>query len=136
MAVGLLTFKKGQLPTFGEQTIGGTSVASPLVAGIVTAAQAGQPAAFGFADPAIYKLAGTDAYHGTLPLTSASSALYRGTACDAATCGDQILTIFDDQNPNMFGYTGQVTLPGYDNMSGVGTPNGLKFIIGLRSLEG
>jgi subtilase family serine protease len=136
MAVGLLTFKKGQLPTFGEQTIGGTSVASPLVAGIVTAAQAGQPAAFGFADPAIYKLAGTDAYHDTLPLTSASSALYRGTACDAATCGDQILTIFDDQNPNMFGYTGQVTLPGYDNMSGVGTPNGLKFIIGLRSLEG
>jgi subtilase family serine protease len=136
MAVGLLTFKKGQLPTFGEQTIGGTSVASPLVAGIVTAAQAGQPAAFGFADPAIYKLAGTDAYHDTLPLTRASSALYRGTACDAATCGDQILTIFDDQNPNMFGYTGQVTLPGYDNMSGVGTPNGLKFIIGLRSLEG
>ncbi len=136
MAVGLLTFKKGQPPTFGEETIGGTSVASPLVAGIVTAAQAGQPAAFGFADPAIYKLAGTNAYHGTLPLTSTSPALYRGTACDAATCGDHILTTFDDQNPNIIGYTGQVTLPGYDNMSGVGTPNGLKFVIGLRSLEG
>jgi hypothetical protein len=36
----------------------------------------------------------------------------------------------------MFGYTGQVTLPGYDNMSGIGTPNGTSFISGLRSIGG
>jgi hypothetical protein len=29
-----------------------------------------------------------------------------------------------------------VTLPGYDNMSGVGTPNGPAFIAGLRSIGG
>ena len=112
------------------------SLAAPLVAGIVTAAQAGQPAAFGFLDPAIYKLAGTKTYFDPLPLTAKSPALFRGTACGRADCGDELLTTFDDQNPNMFGYTGQVTLPGYDNMTGVGSPNGPKFIAGLRGLEG
>ena len=136
MAVGLLTFKKGQPPTFVQEDIGGTSLAAPLVAGIVTAAQAGQPAAFGFLNPAIYKLAGTKTYFDPLPLTAKSPALFRGTACGPADCGDELLTTFDDQNPNMFGYTGQVTLPGYDNMTGVGSPNGPKFIAGLRGLEG
>jgi hypothetical protein len=35
----------------------------------------------------------------------------------------------------MFGYTGQVTLKGYDNMTGVGTPAGQQFITALRHLE-
>jgi hypothetical protein len=34
----------------------------------------------------------------------------------------------------MAGYTGQVTLPGYDNMTGLGSPNGPKFISGLRTI--
>jgi subtilase family serine protease len=137
VAVGLLTFKKGQPPRFVQIPVGGTSVASPLVAGIVTAAQAGQPAAFGFLNPAIYKLAGTNAYFDPLPLTSKTPALYRGMACVTRNpCGGKLLSTFDDQSPNMFGYTGQVTLRGYDNMTGVGTPNVPRFIIGLRSLEG
>ena len=36
----------------------------------------------------------------------------------------------------MAGYTGQVTLKGYDNMTGIGTPNGQLFISALRGLEG
>ena len=35
----------------------------------------------------------------------------------------------------MPGYTGQVTLGGYDNMSGIGTPDGPAFITALRNLE-
>ena len=35
----------------------------------------------------------------------------------------------------MAGYTGQVALKGYDNMSGIGTPNGQTFINALRTLE-
>jgi len=35
----------------------------------------------------------------------------------------------------MFGYTGQVTLKGYDNMSGIGTPDGPHFIKALRALH-
>ena len=134
-AVGLLTFHKKKPPTFGESAIGGTSLAAPLVAGIVTAAQQGQAGPFGFTDPAIYKMAGTSALFGTRPITSGSPVGFRGQSCDAKACGTQLLTTTDDQNPNMFGYTGQVTVRGYDNMTGVGTPNGPKFIAALRALE-
>ena len=34
----------------------------------------------------------------------------------------------------MAGYNGQVTRKGYDNMTGVGTPNGQNFITALRGL--
>jgi hypothetical protein len=34
----------------------------------------------------------------------------------------------------MRGYTGQVTRPGYDNMTGLGVPNGQIFIEDLRRL--
>jgi subtilase family serine protease len=136
-AVGVLTFPQGGgRPAYHERNIGGTSLAAPLVAGIVTAAQQGQPAPFGFLNPVLYKLYGTDAYHGTLPLTSHSPALHRAIYCPAAICRRNVLVTFDDQNPNLIGYTGQVTLPGYDNMTGVGTPNGQAFIQHLRQLAG
>ena len=35
----------------------------------------------------------------------------------------------------MAGYNGQVTLPGYDNMTGVGTPAGAAFLSGLRAVR-
>ena len=52
--------------------------------------------------------------------------------CGARNCVITALTTFDDQNPHMAGYTGQVTLKGYDNMTGLGTPNGQAFIAALR----
>jgi subtilase family serine protease len=133
---GVLVFHKTAPPTYTQFDIGGTSLATPLVAGMVTAAQEGQPVSFGFLNPVLYQLSGTSAFSGTLPLTSNSPALIRGTACDAATCGALLLTTFDDQSPSMSGYTGQVTLPGYDNMTGLGTPNGQQFVADLRQLAG
>jgi len=125
----------GQQPTFTQFSVGGTSLATPLVAGMVTAAQQGQHTPFGFLNPLIYNLARTTAIHDALPLTARSPALLRGTVCSGAfNCAIELLGTFDDQNPNMFGYTGQVTLKGYDNMSGVGTPDGQAFITALRSL--
>ena len=138
MAVGLLIFNPKHPtapPKFVEEDFGGTSVASPLVAGTVAAAQQGQAKQFGFINPALYRLAGTSAVFDTLPLTSKSPALWRGTACPAYVCGLPALTTFDDQSRNMFGYTGQVTLQGYDNMSGIGTPDGPNFIKALRALH-
>lgn len=137
-AVGYLTLhnKSGRPPTYSQFPVGGTSVSSPLVAGMVTAAQQGQAASFGFVNPALYQLAGSSALNDTLPVTSSSPAAYRGVACSPHDCGIWALTTFDDQSTKMFGYTGQVTLPGYDNMSGVGTPAGQAFISGLRSIEG
>ena len=69
-------------------------------------------------------------------MTASSPALWKGTYCPAVTCGARVLTTFDDQSPAMFGYNGQVTLKGYDNMSGIGTPAGQAFITGLRQIEG
>ena len=133
MLIGYLNFPKNKAPQFAQEDIGGTSLASPLVAGMVTAAQQGQKP-FGLITPALYKLNGTSAVNDALPLTSASPGLWRGTVCDQYTCGLELLTGFDVQSYNMLGYTGQVTLKGYDNMTGIGTPNGQNFITALRKL--
>jgi subtilase family serine protease len=135
IAVGLLTFPASGPPTYSESDIGGTSLAAPLVAGIVTSAQQGQAKPFGFINPALYKLAKTDAYHDVLPITGSTPTAYDGVWCPAALCGAVALTTFDDQSYDMDGYTGQVSLKGYDTMSGIGSPNGQDFVTALRHLE-
>ncbi len=138
MAVGLLNIQFGITPNplgYFQEDVGGTSEASPLVAGIIADAQQGQHKDFGFVNPVLYKLFNTRSLHQPLPLTSHSNPIYRGTACDAAVCGIQTLTTFDDQSQKMYGYFGQVTLRGYNNMTGIGTPHGQNFINGLRKLE-
>lgn len=134
-ATGILLPQKGKPPKFGFITVGGTSEAAPTVAGIIADAQQGQHAVFGFTDPVLYQLNGTSAFHDILPSASAP-AQFRGVVCNTAFCGAPALITFDDQNPNMNGYTGQVTLKGYDNMTGIGTPNGQQFINTLRKIEG
>ena len=111
-------------------------MAAPLVAGIIADAQQGQHEAFGFTDPVLYRLNGTPALHDILPSTSRTPALFRGEVCGAQFCHRALLFTFDDQNPSMPFYTGQVTLKGYDNMTGIGTPRGQRFIRALRRLEG
>jgi subtilase family serine protease len=142
LKVGFLGFTKGKPTSFIQQSIGGTSESAPLVAGMVTAAQQGQKVPFGFINPAIYKLSGTSAFFDTLPLTQRSPALYRGLECDITVFANiclsapkhriPSLTTFDDQSPRMKGYTGQVTLPGYDTMTGLGTPDMPNFVRDLR----
>ncbi len=134
-AVGLIVVRHHQ-PVYIQTDIGGTSLAAPLVAGIVASAQQGQAAPFGFLDPALYTLANTGAVHQVLPMSRRTPPRYRGTVCGSRTCGLQVLTTFDDQSPNMFGYTGQVARRGYGNMSGIGSPNGQAFITALRAAAG
>ena len=135
MAVGVLSVQPGSAPQFSLTPVGGTSLATPLVAGMVAAAQQGSTVPFGFLNPVLYKLAGTSALHDALPVTASTPSLFRGTSCDPATCGAQTLTVFDDQSASLPSYTGQVTLKGYDNMTGLGTPAGQQFITALRALE-
>jgi hypothetical protein len=71
-----------------------------------------------------------------LPSTSRTPGLFRGEVRNVAFCRRLSLITFEDQNPNVAGYTGQVTLKGYDNMTGMGTPRGQAFISALRRLEG
>jgi len=135
-ATGLLTFPKGKPPKFIKIPVGGTSMSAPLVAGIIADAQQGQHKAFGFTNPGLYRLNGTRALHDILPSTSRTPALFRGEVCNAQFCGSPSLITFDDQDPMMDGYAGQVTVKGYDNMTGIGTPRGQPFITALRGLEG
>jgi subtilase family serine protease len=134
-ATGILVPQKNKPAKFELEPVGGTSMASPLVAGMIADAQQGQPRAFGFTDPVLYKLAGTSAFRDILPSTSRTPGLYRGEACTPSFCGATGLLTFDDQNPNLAGYLGQVTQKGYDNMTGIGTPRGQVFIAALRKLD-
>jgi subtilase family serine protease len=109
---------------------GGTSLACPLIAGLVADAQQGQKSAFGFIDPLLYRLAGTRAFHDILPVTTSTPQQDR----DAYLPGSGPLNptdidVFDFQER---GYTQQVTAKGYDTMTGLGTPNGAAFLAGLR----
>jgi hypothetical protein len=106
-AVGLIVVRHHQ-PVYIQTDIGGTSLAAPLVAGIVASAQQGQAAPFGFLDPALYTLANTGAVHQVLPMNRRTLPRCRGTVCGSRRCGLHVLTTIDDQRPNMFGYTGQV----------------------------
>jgi subtilase family serine protease len=133
MSIGMLSFDdQGNVTGYLEEPIGGTSLATPLLAGMVADAEQGQ-GAFGFLNPALYELAGTRAFNDARPLSAKTNPAYRGVACDEGTCGLLLLTTFDDQYRSMAGYTGQVTVPGYDTMTGVGTPEGQPFIRDLRN---
>ena len=136
--LGMLSFPRKSPPRYTTLIAGGTSLATPLVAALVADAQQGrQP--FGYLNPVFYRLAGTTAFHDVLPETSHSPAQFRAVACATANglCNlgqHPALGIFDDQLKGR-GYTGQVTLKGYDNMTGLGSPNGRAFITALRRLE-
>lgn len=132
-AVEVLTPASGKHPaSYATLPLGGTSLATPLVAGIVADAQAGQSRPFGFLNPALYRLAGTPALYDPLPVTRSTPVPYRGAAC-TALCDGVTLGQFDDQSSAMPGYTGQVTARGYDTMTGTGVPQGGRFIQALRA---
>jgi hypothetical protein len=99
----------------------------------VAAAQQGQSQPFGFINPLIYQLAGTTAFHDILPITSSTPKLFRAALCNHDTCQATGLETFDVQDHSV-PYSGQVTLKGYDNITGLGTPAGQRFITALRAL--
>lgn len=108
---------------------GGTSLACPLVAGLVADAQQGQKQGFGFIDPLLYSLAGTPAFHDTLPVAASTPQPYRDAFIPAASNSPAAISVIDSQLP---AYTDQVTAKGYDTMTGLGTPDGTAFITALR----
>jgi subtilase family serine protease len=108
---------------------GGTSMAAPLVAGIVADAGQGRHKSFGFLNPLLYSLAGSTAYHDVLPLSSSAPQIDRAYYTTEFASGFQVAV--DDAQGS--GLTRQVTAPGYDTMTGLGTPNGSAFLKALRS---
>jgi subtilase family serine protease len=138
IAVGLVSLPSNpsQKPVYFQLDVGGTSESAPLVAGMVAAAQQGQPQPFGFINPVLYRLLGSAALHQPMRVNGHSPAEFRGAVCSVLLCGIETLSTFDDQVTHMFGYFGQVDTPGYNNITGVGTPHGQVFIRDLRALAG
>jgi len=113
----------GQTQTFPDGTyydeyrIGGTSLASPIFAGIMALADqaAGRP--HGFANPVFY--AHKNAFYDVTAVKTAVARRNYNDGVDASAGFVDRLRTFDDYS----GSTSQSTHPGWDNVTGLGTPN-------------
>ena len=111
----------GAAPEFAEGRVGGTSLSTPLIAGIqADAQQADGGIPLGFADPALYRRYGSPDYRDVLddPLgpgvTQAVADESRSLTTGALT--DTAVTLGQDQS--------LAATRGYDDVTGVGTPTG------------
>jgi subtilase family serine protease len=97
--------------TYSEYSIGGTSLACPLFAGLQAIASQGMDSPIGAANPTLYSL-GKKAYRDILPTKEPIAVTNpKGT----------YLVTFDRDSTLRTTY-------GYDNVTGLGTPDGQKFL--------
>ncbi|MEY9860346.1 subtilase family serine protease [Catenulispora sp. GAS73] len=108
----------------------GTSLATPLIAGLVADAEQGQHAPFGFINPLLYRLTGTSAMRDVLPPSASAPQQDRAAYTPAADGLTPSVDVFGAQGAGQ----SQVIAKGYDTVTGVGSPNGGAFIAGLRNL--
>ena len=117
---------------YGEYRIGGTSLSSPLYAGMFALAVQKAGHRFGLANPALYKLAGTPAMN---DITTAQRDTYPGAirvdfrngTDPSAGYGYTVRTFDSDQNLTIHVRTG------YDDVTGLGSPNGQAWLDALAA---
>jgi subtilase family serine protease len=104
---------------YDEYRLGGTSLACPITAGIMALSdqKAGSP--HGFANPYFYMHAG-NFYDVTSVKTAVARRNLNNSVDDCDGTADRLRT-FDDYS----GSTTQSTATGWDNVTGLGTPNGI-----------
>ena len=127
-------FEVGQTQVFGDGTywdqyrIGGTSLSSPLMAGIVAVADQFAHHALGFVNPLYYRMLGTSALHDIIapasPLAEVRTDYVNFT--DAGQGTFFRLRTIDVQTSTLR------CTQGYDDETGVGTPSGPGFFLGVR----
>jgi subtilase family serine protease len=111
------TFPNG--PSYDEYRIGGTSLASPIFAGLMALAdqKAGSP--HGFANPLFYANPGS--FHDILSVKTAVARRNFVNGVDGSAGTVDRLRTFDDYSGSPTQHTGT----GWDNVTGLGTPNGI-----------
>ncbi len=115
-------FLVGQTQTFpngvyyGEYRIGGTSLASPIFAGLMALADQKAGHAHGFANPLFYQHAG--AFYDVQSIKTAVARRNYNNSFDASAGTSDFLRTFDDYS----GSPTQHTNAGWDNVTGLGTP--------------
>ncbi len=120
------TFPDGTT-AYSEYRIGGTSLSSPLFAGIMALADQAAGAHHGFANPALYGL-GSAAFHDVVPATSPVAVVRANfvNSVDASNGYSYFLRTTD------FGGLTIHTAPGYDDVTGLGSVAGSAFIDALK----
>ncbi len=113
---------------YSEYRIGGTSLASPLTAGLMALVQqqAGHP--LGFMNPTIYAHAGSAAYHDIVPPASPLGVV-RANYVNSVDATDGYTYFL-----RSLSFDSQLTIhtvPGYDDVTGVGSANGTAFLSAL-----
>jgi len=111
---------------YSEYRLGGTSLSSPLMAGVMALADQRAGARHGFANPAIYGRYGTAAYRDVVAPVAPIAVVRNDfvNSVDATGGTTTKLRTFDQ--------TGTLhTTAGYDDVTGVGTPNGQQFLDAL-----
>ena len=127
-------FEVGQTQVFPDGTywdqyrIGGTSLSSPLLAGVVAVADQLHHHPLGFANPYYYRLLGTRGLH---DITAPSAPLAQVRTDYVNFLDNSQGTFFRLQTIDVQSSTLHDT-PGYDDETGVGTPNGPAFFLGRR----
>jgi subtilase family serine protease len=129
-------FEVGETQVFPNGTywdqyrIGGTSLASPLIAGVVAVADQFAHRSLGFINPLYYKLLGTPALHDIVAPTSPVAQVrtnYANSLDDSQGKTYELGTI-DVQSSTLH------DTKGYDDETGVGTPDGPAFFLGAALL--
>ncbi|HKS98066.1 MAG TPA: serine protease, partial [Rugosimonospora sp.] len=113
--------------TYWDQyRIGGTSLSSPLLAGVIAVADQYAHRSLGFVNPLYYRLQGSRALHDIVapgsPVAQVRTDFVNGVD-NSAGKRFRLQTI---DVPSTIHST-----PGYDDETGVGTPNGPLFFLGL-----
>lgn len=117
---------------YSEYRIGGTSLSSPLMAGMLALAVERRGSSLGLANPALYAAAGTSAYY---DITKADLAAYPADVRSDyingvdATKGYRYSVRWFDQDTELTVHV----RPGYDDVTGVGAPNGDAWLTALSS---
>ncbi|HEY2516570.1 MAG TPA: S53 family peptidase [Polyangiaceae bacterium] len=114
---GFLRGRTRRSGAYGEGSIGGTSLATPLFTATVALAQQHAGRTFGFANPLFYKASKKGVFRDVAPQATPEAVMY----------GAEITT-FDFHGAGNTNFTAA----GYDNATGLGVPNGTKFLSGLK----
>jgi subtilase family serine protease len=121
------TFPDGSVK-YAEARYGGTSLSSPLFAGVMALADQNAGFAHGFANPAIYGLAGTGAVRDVQPSPTRLAAVRRDFVNGVDSSKGTILSLRTlDMDSSLR------TTVGYDNVTGIGSPFGAAFIAAMAT---
>jgi subtilase family serine protease len=123
--VGMRQTFPGDTVRYSEFRVGGTSLASPVVAAIEALADqaAGRP--HGFANPALYRLPAAALHDIVDPSQTVAAVRVNFTNSVDASAGTTTTLATFNQTQSIY------TRAGYDDVTGVGTPNGAAYVRGL-----